>query len=289
MTTQKQRRPMSFVHKGLLVVALATAPFTSYAANPPSAKARVIAVSDERCERFHTHGVIHDGAPVPCARLRIVEFAHYDFDGEVRKGELVVIDAIAENVRQLAEELYRKRFPITKAVSIDAYDGDDDRSGKDDNTSAFNHRMTYRSPTISLHSYGAAIDINPSRNPYITLEKDGKITVEYPASRAHMNRARVRPGKPNRLGYAEDVVDDFARHGFTSWGGDDDNPVNYQHFQLPRTLGVKLSEKAPSEARAFFGAFLAQYKACRAKSRGAPDEARARCVVQSDAWLAGQH
>ncbi len=252
----------------------------------PSHVSRVVAVSDERCERFHAHGVMHDGAPLGCARLRVVEFSHYDFDGEVRQGELVVLDTIAEDVRRLVDELFRKRFPITKAVSIEAYEGDDDRSGAADNTSAFNHRMTYRAPTVSLHSYGAAVDLNPFRNPYITLEKDGRITVETVASRAHMNRSRVRPGKAPRAGYAEDVVEDFARHGFTSWGGDDDNPVNYQHFQLPRTLAVKLAQLEPVAARKVFSAFVAQYRACRTKTKGPEDEARSKCVVASDAWVA---
>ena len=51
---------------------------------------------------------------------------------------------------------------------VDDYGGDDDRSMAADNTSGFNCRRVAGSSSWSAHAYGAAIDINPVENPYLT-------------------------------------------------------------------------------------------------------------------------
>ena len=48
---------------------------------------------------------------------------------------------------------------------MNAYDGDDDASMEANNTSAFNDRNVVGTQSLSMHAYGAAIDINPVQNP----------------------------------------------------------------------------------------------------------------------------
>jgi hypothetical protein len=51
---------------------------------------------------------------------------------------------------------------------------------------------------------------------------------------------------------AEEVVDLFARHGFTIWGGYWDAPLDYQHFQVDRKLAQRLARLPEAEGRALF-------------------------------------
>ena len=61
--------------------------------------------------------------------------------------------------------LYDARWPLRRMVLVDDYRGDDDRSMAADNTSGFNCRRVAGSDSWSDHAFGAAIDINPVREP----------------------------------------------------------------------------------------------------------------------------
>lgn len=63
---------------------------------------------------------------------------------------------------------YAARFPLRRMHLVDAYGGDDDRSMAADNSSAYNCRTVAGRRTFSAHAYGAAIDLNPVENPYVT-------------------------------------------------------------------------------------------------------------------------
>ena len=161
------------------------------------------------------------------------------------------------------------------------YDGDDDASMADNNTSAFNVREITGGSTISLHAYGLAIDVNPVQNPFA---KRSGTTLNFspPSGVENANRLNERPGKPNRPGMAEAVVDVFADHGFLIWGGYWDDPIDYQHFQVSRKLAEKLAKLSPDEARRAFDRHVDRYRNCRrAAPRGA--EARAKCIKAADA------
>jgi hypothetical protein len=160
------------------------------------------------------------------------------------------------------------------------YDGNDDASMADNNTSAFNVRKIVGGSKISLHAYGLAIDINPVQNPFV---KRRGTTLDFspPGGVENANRLNERPGKPTRPGMAEAVVDIFADHGFLIWGGYWDDPIDYQHFQVSRKLAEKLAELSPEEAQRAFDRHVRRYRNCRrAAPRGA--EARAKCIMATD-------
>jgi len=165
------------------------------------------------------------GCPVALARLRLVTVSHWDFDGRVRHGVLVVRADVADEVVGIFRRLFRDRFPIRQIRPVDAYDGDDFTSIEADNTSAFNCRAATGSTEWSHHAYGLAIDINPIENPYVLHGR----TI-HPASEPYLDRARERPGM---LLAGGDAVRAFTDAGWY-WGGDWDDPIDYQHFsKLP--------------------------------------------------------
>jgi len=216
------------------------------------------------CTAMQAAGVLRAHSPVPCNRLRRVQFSYVDFDGRRHDdGEIVVLDAAAPHVRAIFDALLQRRFPLAHARAMMHYRGDDEAAMRDNNTSAFNDRAITGGSAPSLHAYGLAIDINPVQNPYVEIAGDGNARFHPAAGSRYANRAAVRPGKPTRAGMAEDVVELFAQHGFTTWGGDWDAPIDYQHFQVSRTLAQKLAALPPEQARAAFDAHATAYRRCR--------------------------
>ena len=49
----------------------------------------------------------------------------------------------------------------------------------------------------------------------------------------YLNRKLERPNKPYGFGKIDDsIVKIFQKNGFDVWGGNWDNPIDYQHFQV---------------------------------------------------------
>lgn len=161
------------------------------------------------------------GCPVGPDDLRLVTVRHVGFDGEAHTGEIIVHEDLARAVRDVFRDLYEARFPIRRMRTIEVYDGDDDASMADDNTSGFNCRPVAGGTGWSRHAFGRAIDVNPLENPYA---RDG--TVLPPAGREFLDRSRDHQGMVHA---GDEVVEAFARRGF-AWGGDFVTLVDYQHF-----------------------------------------------------------
>src|SRR5205823_1268867 len=126
------------------------------------------------CDRLAAAGAIGAAAPVRCDQLAIVRFSYVGFDGATHDdGEITVMAAVAQPVRDIFEALRRRRFPLARARSIAHYRGDDAASMADNNTSGFNDRPVTGGGPPSLHAYGLAIDINPVQNPYVAFDGDG--------------------------------------------------------------------------------------------------------------------
>jgi hypothetical protein len=176
-------------------------------------------------ERAAMTGVTwHAGCPVPLGDLRRVEVSYWSFDGDVRRGALVVNADVADNTVEAFRGLFDIRFPIRRMTPIEAYGGDDYASIEADNTSAFNCRPETGKKTWSQHAYGRAIDVNPLENPYVF--RDG--TTSHPASRTYLNRKKVRPGM---IVEGSAALRAFDAAGW-SWGGRWNPPVDYQHFAI---------------------------------------------------------
>jgi D-alanyl-D-alanine carboxypeptidase len=235
----------------------------------------IVSVTQAQCDDMKKHKVIRSGAIVGCERLKLIKFPYLGFDGATHTdGEIMVMDAAAENVQRIFTRLREIGFPIAKARLIDHYDGDDDASIADNNTSAFNSRNVAGTNTLSLHAYGLAIDINPLQNPYVQ-RSGGRLTFSPPAGAAYANRLNGQPEKQLRLGMAESVIDVFADEGFSIWGGDWKSAIDYQHFQVSRGLAQQLASVTPAQAKAAFARHVERYRACRRK--GGAEASRASC------------
>jgi hypothetical protein len=229
----------------------------------PAHAGTISKVSEAVCAEMKARSVLKADSPIPCRRLRVVHFSYLGFDSKTHHdGEIVVLDAAAEQVHGIFEELFHRRFPIAGARPMQHYDGDDAASMHDNNTSGFNHRALTGGSSLSMHAYGLAIDINPVQNPYIAFAEKGQANISPEAGTGYANRARLRPGKPERRGMAEDIVQVFARHGFVIWGGDWDNPIDYQHFQVSRKLAEQLAVLPAEKAHEAFRLHVKQVRDC---------------------------
>jgi len=164
---------------------------------------------------------------VPYEELRYVKVLHWGFDGKTHTGELIVNQAIAEDIVEIFKKLYEADYPIDRIELIDEYEADDNASMTANNSSSFNFRVIDDgSKRLSLHSYGLAIDINPLYNPYVRVV-DGETVVSPENGSKYKDRTLDCP-------YYIDTEDlcykAFIEKGFT-WGGDWINQKDYQHFQ----------------------------------------------------------
>ncbi len=232
-----------------------------------NANASVSILSAKECANMQTRGTITSSNPVSCDRLRRVNFRHVNFNGVIKTGNIVVLDSVAEQVEGIFSELFKQRFPIHKAVVIEHYQGNDEASMVDNNTSDFNGRSITGGASWSKHAYGVAIDINPLQNPYISYPEEGSANILPPSSsKFFVNRNNNRPNKKQRVGMAENVIDVFARHGFIIWGGDWDTPIDYQHFEVGSYNFIhKLINQSPDSARQMFNQYVNHYNDCISK------------------------
>lgn len=159
--------------------------------------------------------------------LCYVHILHYDFAGNPAEGELICNKLIAQDLVEIFYELYVNEYQLEKVLLIDAYDGDDTASMEDNNTSCFNYRTVEGSTSLSRHSLGLAIDINPLYNPYVTYPSPGEEKVSPVSAQPYADRSQSFSYKidENDLCYKL-----FTEHGFT-WGGNWNSCKDYQHFQ----------------------------------------------------------
>jgi hypothetical protein len=240
------------------------------------------ALDASACSRLRERGVINANAPVGCDRLAVVRFPYVDFNGQDRDdGELMVLAAVAPEVRQLFQRLYQRRFPLARARLIEHYHGDDAASMQDNNTSAFNNRPVTGGGPPSLHAYGLAIDINPVQNPFVQPGIQGSARVSPAAGNAYLDRRGASPGIPPRPGMAEDISALFAEIGFTVWGGYWRSPVDYQHFQFTRAFAEKLAALPETQARQLYLGQLARLGDClRKEARKHVNKAGTTCALK---------
>lgn len=165
--------------------------------------------------------------PIPRTSLRYLKVLHRNAGGEILLGEIVCNKAIANDLLQIFRQLYDASYPIERMVLVDDYDANDEKSMQANNTSCFNYRYVSGSSTLSKHSKGMAIDINPLYNPYVKRGKDGKLKVSPAQARAYVERNVACPYLLKRDDLCCQL---FIRNGFT-WGGDWKTMKDYQHFE----------------------------------------------------------
>ncbi len=161
-------------------------------------------------------------------QLRYVRIKHYDFNGKLKAGELIVNRKIARDMVEIFYELYRNQYPLEEVSLIDKYGAKDKRSMSANNTSAFNYRKIAGTKTLSRHAYGMAIDINPRINPYVV---GTFVDPENGSVYAQRNPAKCKGKYREWMIHEKDFIYQlFIRHGF-EWGGDWNRIKDYQHFE----------------------------------------------------------
>ena len=231
----------------------------------------VLPISENLCAEMKAHHVLNKGAPLGCNRLSLVQFGYIGFDKQTHgDGKLVVMDALAEHVMQIFSTLRERGFPIARAQLMNKYEGNDEASMAENNTSALNVRQIAGGGSISLHAYGGAIDINPVQNPYIK-RLGARLAVSPRAGRGYVDR------KNRKEGMAEPVVELFAEHGFSVWGGCWRNPTDYQHFQISRRLAQELARLSAKDAKARFEQHVRHSRDCRRAAGAVKGSSRAHC------------
>ena len=138
----------------------------SRARRPPPYSASVRPIGPALRNRMrYSHG---PGCPVPLEDLRYLRMSYVGFDGAAAHRRDGRPPGPRRAVTGVFERLYDARWPIQRMRLVDDYRGDDDRSMAANNTSGYNCRRVAGSDSWSAHAYGAAIDINPVQNPYVT-------------------------------------------------------------------------------------------------------------------------
>jgi peptidoglycan L-alanyl-D-glutamate endopeptidase CwlK len=149
--------------------------------------------------------------------LSLADVQYVSFDGLLHQGQLVIHNAVVEEVVEIFKEILATQFPIEKAIPIVAYDWDDERSMQDNNSSAFNYRLIRSTEIPSNHSYGLAIDLNTRLNPCV-----GRDGISTPIG------ATYDPSKPGTLTADSEAVRALISRGW-DWGGNWPRK-DWQHF-----------------------------------------------------------
>ena len=159
--------------------------------------------------------------------LSYVRVLHIGFDGKAHIGELIVNNAISQDIVSIMKALYDAQYPIERMVLIEEYGGDDDKSMEANTTSAFNYRLISGTNKLSNHSFGRAIDINPLYNPYVRTASDGSIRCDPAGGAEYVDRTKDFLYKIDQNDLCYQL---FIEHGFT-WGGNWKTKKDYQHFE----------------------------------------------------------
>jgi hypothetical protein len=171
------------------------------------------------------------GCPVPLSDLSLLRFNYWGFDGEVKRGPMVVNASVGPDVLWVFGRLFEAQFPL-KRVGL-TREFKESRLETDPNTrrsvtASFNCRPVVTpagaGDTFSQHSFGLAVDVNPLQNPYV--REDGWVRNRF--ARPYVDRSRSLSGM---IEEDDVVVRSFATIGW-AWGGHWSGGKDYMHFSL---------------------------------------------------------
>lgn len=161
-------------------------------------------------------------ATISYDELRYLTVFHYDYEGNIRKGELVCNKAIAKDLLFIFRDLFSRAYPINSIRLVDDFDADDEASMQANNTSCFNYRSMARSRMLSKHACGMAVDINPLENPCVK----GSF-IQPSTAKEYVDRNKDFPHLIDEDDLCKQV---FTSYGFR-WGGRWKSAKDYQHFE----------------------------------------------------------
>jgi hypothetical protein len=168
----------------------------------------------------------HAGCPVALSGLRVLTVTHWDFNGRVQTGQLVVNRNAAAPLARVFRQLYQQHFPIRHMQYENMYGPKSSQPADRDVTGSFECRKAVPSPcgsgtgNWSQHAYGLAVDINPIENPYTGCGRTRER-----GSIPYLNRSKIRRGMVTPA-----VVRAFRSIGW-GWGGSwAGSTKDYMHF-----------------------------------------------------------
>jgi len=171
------------------------------------------------------------GCPVPLSELRLLRFNYWGFDGQIKRGPMVVNASVAPDLLWVFGQLFDARFSIKRVGLTREFKESELETDPDTRrsvTASFNCRPVVTpagaGDTFSQHSFGLAVDVNPLQNPYV--REDGWVRNRF--ARPYVDRSR------NLIGMIEEgdvVVRSFAAVGW-AWGGNWSGGKDYMHFSL---------------------------------------------------------
>jgi hypothetical protein len=159
--------------------------------------------------------------------LDTLQVQHIDFQGKTQQGIIICNRAIAQDLREIFAELYRRKYPIERIRPISEYGDDDERSMQANNTSCYCYRPIEGSTKLSNHALGRAIDVNPLYNPCVRRKKDGTLLIQPATGRPYVDRSISFKYKITTKDLCYRL---FMQHGFR-WGGSWYSLKDYQHFE----------------------------------------------------------
>lgn len=184
-------------------------------------------ISNALYQRMVSGGSFIERGDMKRTDLRHLQLLHYDGEGKIRKGELVCHKSIAQDLKEIFQELYRQKYPIQCVQLIDEYGADDERSMRANNTYCFCYRKVAGTAKLSKHAQGLAIDINPLYNPCVKTNKSGQRIIQPATAGKYTDRSKSFPYKIDKSDLCYRL---FIQHGF-HWGGNWKSLKDYQHFE----------------------------------------------------------
>ena len=166
--------------------------------------------------------------------LRYLKMLHYNFDGKIVVGEMIVNKNIESNTLNVFKTFFCSHYQIRQMHLPDDFWNKDSLTTDDtcmliDNTSCFNYRVIQGTKKLSKHSLGLAIDINPHENPYAKVNKNGSLTI-FKKELYEKNCLQKRDSKAHAITKNDLAYKAFKNNGF-KWGGNWKTVKDFQHFE----------------------------------------------------------
>ena len=194
---------------------------------------RTINIGDSVYNRIYGKTYV-DNPNISLSDLRYLKMLHYNFDGNIQVGEMIVNKSIADSTLSVFKSLYLSKYQVRQMHLADDFWYTDSSTTDDvcmlvDNTSSFNYRVVQGSSKLSKHSLGLAIDINPHENPYAKVLSDGSLSMFKPEL-YETGYLTDRNGKAHAITTSDAAYQLFTANGF-SWGGNWKSVKDFQHFE----------------------------------------------------------
>jgi peptidoglycan L-alanyl-D-glutamate endopeptidase CwlK len=153
------------------------------------------------------------------SNLSLVNVHYISNDQKLHRGQIVIHKSLENDVKEFFNILIEENFIVEKVIPVVKYNWDDDASMEDNNSSGFNYRVVAGKNTLSKHSLGRAIDINPFWNP--VYYSSGKVSPK--------GAIRDTKGKGVFLAHTKGVQ--FLKSKGWKWGGDWTSLKDWHHFE----------------------------------------------------------